>query len=707
MGRKVSCRQAPCPLSMLHPTHLALLAALLPAPTPAQDLFVRDSSALILPGPSPEAPRTSLSIDGIADDLFQLSDGTLLLRRSERGADLFVPSLGQRVWSWDCPDRRQLAGLAPLGPTLSDGVLLGLMRPLQAIEIDALGREQRVTDLGESDGEMHHLAATGRGTYLVCIGGQAMEIEPAASVPRWTYTLPEPAGQVLCALHLEGDQTLLGTGRGIFHLIDGSGKLVRTIGSGDLGGIPLGAITGLQKLADGSIAVLNRSAGEGQPVAFAFDPASAEVHWKRTQAELGGERTQAVFVAGQEASAELLQRARRVHRATLALDTHKDISDQLAAPAPDGLEGDGLEAFGLANDPTRWGYSQVDFPKMRAGGLDVAFYIVYAGQGSLDEEGFGIAANTATAKFDAIHRMCERFPDHIELATSADDVERIAATGKLVACIGIENGYVMGTDIGRIAEFHRRGARYMSLTHNRHSQLGDSYTPDEPLHGGLSELGRQAVVELNRVGILVDVSHSSKDTMMQATALSAAPVIASHSGARAMRDHGRNLDDEQLRALAANGGVVQCVAFSSYVTDTGLRDAAVRAAREELGLGRRFGAGAADTSPEAQAKRRQLRERVAEIEAEYPPSNVADFVNHIDHAVEVAGIEHVAISSDFDGGGGVVGWNNAAETFAVTLELCRRGYSDEDIGKLWSGNTLRIWREVEEVAKRIQGESGK
>ena len=152
-----------------------------------------------------------------------------------------------------------------------------------------------------------------------------------------------------------------------------------------------------------------------------------------------------------------------------------------------------------------------------------------------------------------------------------------------------------------------------------------------------------------------------------------------------------------------NGGVIQCVAFSSYVTDTSKRDDAVRAARAELGLPSRFAAGPADTSSEAQAKRRKLREMVAAIEAENPPSDVADFVDHIDHAVKVAGINHVAISSDFDGGGGVVGWNDAAQSFAVTLELCRRNYSDEHIAQLWSGNTLRIWREVEEVAGHLQG----
>jgi len=407
---------------------------------------------------------------------------------------------------------------------------------------------------------------------------------------------------------------------------------------------------------------------------------------------------------GMESEAQLVARARGIHRRVITLDTHKDMSSDLASEdvPEDPAE---RERFLARNDPRVWGTNQVDFPKMRAGGLDVAFYIVYVGQGPLTEEGFAVAAQQAQAKFDAIHRMARRFPDDIEIAYSADDVERIAASGKLVACIGIENGFAMGTDLDRIAEFHALGARYMSLVHNRHSQLGDSHTPaDEPLHGGLSELGAQAIEQLNLHGIMVDVSHASKQTMLDAVEHSKAPVIASHSGVDAVRVHGRNLDDEQLLALKANGGVIQMVAFASYVKDDGGRSTEIAALREELNLPRRRGGGAADT-PEITARRKIFRERVKAIEARHPRANVQDFVDHIDHAVRFIGLEHVAISSDFDGGGGVTGWNDASETFQVTLELVRRGYTEAEIGKLWSGNTLRLWRAVESVAAELQADA--
>jgi len=400
----------------------------------------------------------------------------------------------------------------------------------------------------------------------------------------------------------------------------------------------------------------------------------------------------------------LLARARRLHREVLTLDTHKDISLTLASPdLPEDPEA--AAKARLANDPTVWGTNQVDFPKMIAGGLDCAFYIVYVGQGPLDAEGLQRARAQADAKFDTIERMLARYPEHIELARTPADVRRIAAAGKLVCCIGIENGYAMGDDLGAIEEFHRRGARYMSITHNRHSQLGDSNTPEgEPLHGGLSELGRRAIEEMNRVGILVDISHAGPITTLQAIEHSKAPVIASHSGVDAMRLHGRNLSDAELLALKANGGVLQCVAFASYVIDSAERDAFVSQARKELGVDRPANAPPLEAA-EMRAAREALRERVRAYDATAPRANVSDFADHIDHAVKVMGIDHVAISSDFDGGGGIEGWDDASETFNVTLELVRRGYSDADIAKLWSGNTLRVWAAAEEVAKTLAEKS--
>lgn len=398
--------------------------------------------------------------------------------------------------------------------------------------------------------------------------------------------------------------------------------------------------------------------------------------------------------------------ARAFHDALLTLDTHKDISDRLADPTlkalADSGDPEGKRLF-AKNEPTEDGTSQVDFPKMRRGGLDAAFFIVYTGQGELNSEGYALSRQQAIAKFDAIHRMAERFPDDIALATTPAAVTEAHKEGKLIACIGIENGYPMGTDLASIEEFHRRGARYMGLVHNRHSQLGDSHTPaDESLHGGLSELGRKAIGEMNRVGIMVDISHAAKTTTLQALEASQAPVIASHSGADGVYDHGRNLSDEELMALKKNGGVLQCVAFKTYVKDDGGRRDFIAKTRAELGLPARRGVQPAADTPEEREKMRQLRDKVKAFDANLQPANVQDFVDHIDYAVNLIGIDYVGISSDFDGGGGVEGWNNAGETFNVTLELLRRGYSKEDIQKLWAGNLLRVWSEVEAVSKSLR-----
>jgi len=267
-----------------------------------------------------------------------------------------------------------------------------------------------------------------------------------------------------------------------------------------------------------------------------------------------------------------------------------------------------------------------------------------------------------------------------------------------------------------VKEFYDRGGRYMSLAHNGHSQLADSNTGERDgqwQHNGLSELGRQAIAEMNRWGIMVDVSHPSKAANMQAMALSKAPVIASHSAARALANHSRNMDDEQLLALQKNGGVIQTVAFASYVKvsrpDSPERTAAIVALRKEFGLpapGQGGGPGTGGVmSRLTPQQREQYIARMAEIDKQTPGdprATVADFVNHIDYLVKKIGLDHVGISSDFDGGGGVTGWNGAEETFNVTLELVRRGYTEEQIGKMWSGNLLRVMENVRKVAQQIQ-----
>jgi membrane dipeptidase len=406
------------------------------------------------------------------------------------------------------------------------------------------------------------------------------------------------------------------------------------------------------------------------------------------------------------ADAELVKRARAIHERVITLDTHVDIN-----PANFTTDRNYTQDLG----------TQVNLPKMVNGGLDAAFFIVYVGQGDLTPAGYDDAYKQAIAKFDAIHRLTKEIaPDRIELALTADDVRRIAAKGRKVALIGIENAYPLGTDLGRIKEFYDRGGRYMSLAHNGHSQLSDSNTGERDgkwLHNGLSDLGRKAIAEMNRLGIMVDVSHPSKQSMMQSVALSKAPIIASHSAARALADHSRNMDDEQLLALKKNGGVIQTVGFNGYVKiappQSDARVAAIAELRKEFGVpaggpggggggGGGGGAAAALALAKLPAERRaDYEKRLATIDFKMPPpprASVRDFVTHIDYLVNLIGIDHVGISSDFDGGGGVDGWSDAGETFNVTLELVRRGYSEEQIAKIWSGNLLRVMTEVQKIA---------
>ena len=397
----------------------------------------------------------------------------------------------------------------------------------------------------------------------------------------------------------------------------------------------------------------------------------------------------------QTAPADMVARARAIHERVLTLDTHVDINARnFTTTAP--------------NYTTRLG-TQVNLPKMEEGGLDAVFLIVYVGQDTaLNEAGYARAHAQAIEKFEAIHRLTKELaPDRIGLALTAADVRRIYASGKKVALIGVENGYPLGTDIANVKKFYDLGARYLSLAHNGHSQLSDSNTGERDgwMHGGLSPLGRQVIAELNRWGIMIDVSHPSKASMMQSLQLSRAPVMASHSSVRALCDHSRNMDDEQLRALARNGGVIQMVAFRSYVKcpPTPERTAAMAALRQEFGI---TGGGQAAMRSLTEERRAEYQRRMQDIDARWPappPATVSDFVDHIDYAVKLIGLDHVGISSDFDGGGGVEGWADATETFNVTLELVRRGYTEEQIAKLWSGNLLRVMEQVERVAREIRG----
>jgi len=396
---------------------------------------------------------------------------------------------------------------------------------------------------------------------------------------------------------------------------------------------------------------------------------------------------------------EIVEKARGIHERVLTIDTHDDIPFNFATEEV---------------DPGVRGERKVDLPKMREGLLDVGYFVVFVGQTPRTPENYEKAKSDAMTKFDAIHRMTdEMYPDEIGFANTADEIESIHAAGKLVATIGIENGYVIGKDLSLVEKYHDLGARYMTLAHGGHNDIADSATPraDEPEseHDGLSEFGEEVVAEMNRVGMMVDVSHISKQAMLDAVVASRAPVVGSHSSMRAINDHPRNMDDEQLLALKDNGGVIQTVALGAFVKSPAPeRQDAIATLREEMGIeGRNVARSLAEqelSEDEYEARLSEYETRLAQIDEQWPPADVADFVNHIDHGVNLIGIDHIGISSDFDGGGGIVGWNDASETGNVTLELVRRGYSEEEIAKLWGGNLLRVLREAERIASEMQGE---
>ena len=393
-----------------------------------------------------------------------------------------------------------------------------------------------------------------------------------------------------------------------------------------------------------------------------------------------------------ETETELIARARAIHDRVLTVDTHVDI------PANYGSD---------SYDPMKPGPrgQQVHIPTQIEGGLDATFLIVFVGQGPLDTAGYSKALSDAMLKFSAIHKVTEQlYPDKLGLATSVADVRRIAAEGKKVALIGIENGYPMGEELGLLDVFYDYGARYFGHTHIGHNQLGDSSIPEkrrkdpDVLHGGLSPLGKKAVERCNQLGIMNDVSHAGKQTALDIISTSRAPAIASHSGAKGVFDHPRNLSDDELKALAAKGGVAQMVAFDTYLRAVPKpKTDATEALWAEFGI-KDF----PDLGKLTPDQMKAFRAKSDEIELKWPKAGVKDLADHIDYTVKLIGIDHVGIASDFNGGGGIAGWNSAAETFNVTLELVKRGYTEEQVAKIWGGNLLRVLQQVEDYAARAK-----
>ncbi len=390
----------------------------------------------------------------------------------------------------------------------------------------------------------------------------------------------------------------------------------------------------------------------------------------------------------QEAEEELIARALEIHDRVLTFDSHADTPLRMIEPGFDMAE---------RHDPNETG-SKVDYPRMKEGGLDAIFFAAFVAQDIRDDEGNSRAKKLALQMIDAVIDSTEKNADVVGLALDPEDAYELEKEGKRAIYLGIENGYPVGDDLSNIELFYDKGVRYITLVHSTNNDIADSATDSKgPEHGGISKLGEDVIREMNRLGVMVDVSHGSEEVFYDAIAVSKAPIIASHSNARAVTDHDRNMSDDMLRLLAENGGVVQLTMLSVYLRDepeNPERDAAIAELRASM----------KPASEMTQEERAAAREAFQAINEQFPvPSaTVKDVVDHIDHIVEIAGIDHVGIGCDFDGGGGIEGIFDASEVMNITIELVRRGYTEEEIEKIWGGNLMRVFRDVQAVAAEMQ-----
>ena len=389
-----------------------------------------------------------------------------------------------------------------------------------------------------------------------------------------------------------------------------------------------------------------------------------------------------------ETEEELTQRALEIHDRVLTVDTHADTPLRMIQPGFDMAE---------RHDPNETG-SKVDYPRMIEGGLDAIFFAAFVAQDIRDNDGNTRAKALCLQMIDSIVVSTQRNSDIVGLAINPDDAYDLEKAGKRAIYVGIENGYPIGEDLSNVALYFEKGVRYITLVHSSNNDLADSATdPNGPEHGGISAFGAEVVEEMNRLGIMVDVSHGNDSVFYDAIALSKAPIIASHSNARAVTKHDRNMTDEMLKLMAENGGVVQLTMLADYLREAPpnpSRDSAMAALRANM---KPIG----EMTPE---ERTALRQSFQELNEKYPapPATVKHVADHIDHIVKVAGIDHVGIGCDFDGGGGIEGVFDASEVMNITIELVRRGYTEEQIQKIWGGNLIRVFKEVQAIAKQIQ-----
>ena len=385
---------------------------------------------------------------------------------------------------------------------------------------------------------------------------------------------------------------------------------------------------------------------------------------------------------------EIIARALKIHDRVLTVDTHADTPLRMIEPGFDLAE---------RHDPLETG-SKVDYPRMKEGGLDAIFFAAFVSQDIRDDDGNERAKKLVIQMIDSVVSSTEQNASLVGLALTPQDAYELEKDGKRAIYLAIENGYPIGSDLKNIELFYDKGVRYITLVHSSNNDIADSATDSSGAeHEGLSAFGEEVVKEMNRLGIMVDVSHASDDVFFDTIAVSEAPIIATHSNARSVTEHQRNMSDEMLRLMAENGGVVQLTLLSSYLRDEPQnpeRTAALQELRSSM-------KSLNEMTPEERAERRLAFNEINE-KFPTPLATVEHVVDHIDHMVSIAGIDHVGIGCDFDGGGGIDGVFDASEVMNITIELVRRGYSEEDIEKIWGKNVMRVFEDVQKIAEVIQ-----
>ena len=396
-------------------------------------------------------------------------------------------------------------------------------------------------------------------------------------------------------------------------------------------------------------------------------------------------------IYGNETESELIERALSIHKKVLTLDTHADTPLRMIEPG-----------FSMSDrhDPNETG-SKVDYPRMIEGGLDAIFFAAFVAQDIRNDKGNFRAKNLCVQMIDSILSSIQQNSDVVGLALNPEDAYSLEKEGKRAIYIGIENGYPIGEDLSNIETYYKKGVRYITLVHSSNNDLADSATdPAGPEHNGISEFGSKVVKEMNRLGIMVDVSHGSDAVFYDAIKISKAPIIATHSNARSVTNHKRNMTDDMLKLIAKNGGVVQLTMLSNYLRDPVPNITAEKLKKELL----------SSIKPIDQMttlEKETMRKRLNEIDDNYPiaPANLKNVVDHIDHIVNVAGIDHVGIGCDFDGGGGIDGVFDVSQVMNITIELVKRGYNEDQIAKIWGGNLIRVFSEVQTIARKIKSDT--